>query len=565
MTITAKNIRLSLFLCSGSLLLVNQYAQAQNKAVQQNDSIIQGQTIQINQIYQPEIKQPQKPTLIPVLPPPDTSKPRFQYVVPQQTLSYTYHSIPIRPLALGKQGTEEPFQNYAKAGIGNLTSIYLDAGIGSLKGENYQTAFHISHLSQKGKLRDQQSGATEFLGSGDYYAAGHDFSATLQVRNRRHRFYGYDNTLYDYASSAIQQSLTDGSLILGARNIDRNSLNIDYQPEIGFGLFGDNFSAREGRFMFNLPAQWHFGQMPSDSVPYAPYGKISLGIYGNLVTFKNAGTTRGNNLIKINPAVDVTIENVRLHFGLSPAFGRDGQSWLLPDVSAKAGLLNNHLTAFAGWKSDVDQNTYLDLSLFNPFIDNIFDLHQSKTDQAFAGINSTVGKFVTFGASLSWRQWQNMPLFINDYMDNPDGKRFQVVYSPKVQAFNVEAFIRFQPSEFIALSANGSWYNFYKTTVDEAWGYPTLKMEGLVEVHPMNKLQAHAGFSLLKGIPTLDDMGTSHTLPTIFDVNAAAEYDIIPRFSVFLQANNILNQKYQLWNQYQAYGLNIIGGFRFKF
>lgn len=565
MTITAKNIQLSVLLCGGIFLFVQQHALAQNRATQQNDSIIQGQTIQINQIYQPEVKQPQKPALIPVLPPPDTSKPKFQYVVPQQTLSYTYHSIPIRPLALGKQSTEDPFQNYAKAGIGNLTSIYLDAGIGSLKGDDYQTAFHIHHLSQKGKLPDQQSGTTEFLGSGDYYAAGHDFRASIQVRNRRHRFYGYDNALYDYGSSAIQQSLTDGSVTVAAKNIEQNRLGIDYQPEIGFGLFGDNFSARESRFTFNLPAQWHFGQLPTDSIPYTPYGKISLGLYGNLVNFKTAGSSNGNNLIKVNPAVDVTIENVRLHAGLSPAFGRNSQFWLLPDLSATAGLLNNHLTAFAGWKSDVNQNTYLDLSLVNPFIDNIFDLQQSKTDQAFVGINSTAGKFITFGATLSWRQWKDMPLFINDYMGNPDGKRFQVIYSPKVQAFNVEAFVRYQPSEFIALSAQGSWYNFYKTTVDEAWGYPTLKMEGLLEVHPVTALQAHAGFSLLKGVATLDDLGDTHVLSTIFDLNAAAEYNIIPRFSVFLQANNILNQKYQRWNQYQAYGLNIIGGFRFKF
>lgn len=563
--ITAKNIQRSLFLCGCTLFFVNLETHAQKAAAQQKDSVIQGQTIQITQIYQPEIRQPQKPALIPVLPPPDTSKPKFQYVVPQQTLSYTYHSIPIRPLALGKQESETTFQNYAKAGIGNLTSIYLDAGLGSIKGDHYQTAFHLSHLNQKGKLSNQQSGFTDFTGSGNYYASGHDFSAKLNVRNRRHRFYGYDDDTYQYGGSAIQQSLTDGSLTLGARNIEKNSLNIDYQPEIGFGLLGDNFSAKESRFTFNLPAQWHFGQMPSDSIPYSPYGKISLGAYGNLVRLDNAGKSTGNNLIKINPAVDVTIENARIHFGLSPAFGRNSKAWLLPDINVRAGLLNNHLTAFAGWKSDVAQNTYLDLSLINPFIDNIFDVQQSETDQAFAGFNSTAGKFVTFGATLSWRQWSNLPLFINDYAENPDGKRFQVIYSPRVQAFNIDAFIRYQPSEIIALSAQGSWYNFYKTTLDQAWGYPSLKMEGLIEVHPMKKLQAHAGFSLLNGIYALDNAGHSKALPGIFDVHAAAEYNIIPRFSVFLQANNILNNKYQRWNQYQVYGLNIIGGFRFKF
>ncbi|MCY1375462.1 hypothetical protein D9M69_628780 [compost metagenome] len=59
--------------------------------------------------------------------------------------------------------------------------------------------------------------------------------------------------------------------------------------------------------------------------------------------------------------------------------------------------------------------------------------------------------------------------------------------------------------------------------------------------------------------------GTYKKLPMIVDINAMASYDVIPRLTLFLQADNILNQKYQLWNQYPVYGINILGGIRFKF
>lgn len=556
-------IQKSIFLLSISAFVATE-VMAQQQTVIQRDSIIKGQTIEITQIYEPEIEQPVKPVLVPTLPPPDTTKPRFQYTVPQQTLSYTYHSVPIRPLALGKQAENTPFQNYLKAGIGNLSSLYLDAGIGSLKGEDFQTAFHISHLSQKGKIDNQKSGITRFDGSGKYFAAGQVFGAAMEVRNRRNRFYGYNNELYDYGSSALQQSFTDGSLNVSMSNAKPNSLHINYQPELAFGMFSDNFSASERRFTFHLPAEYTFGNYDTDSMSRRLNGKISLGFWGNLVHFENSLSKAGNNLVKINPAIDLGVQNTFFHIGLSPAFGKE-KTWLLPDLMIRTDLFDNHLKITAGWKGEVHQNTYLDLSLVNPFIDNVFDIRQTHSDQIFAGLESNIGKFITFGGTVSWRQWQNLPLFINDYAENLDGKRFQVIYSPKVQALNLEAYINFQPSEMIALSAKGSWFNYYKTTMDKAFGYPMLNLEGLIDVHALKKLNVHAGFTFMDGIYARRIDGSSHKMPAIFDINAAAEYNIISRFSLFLQANNLLNKNYQRWYQYDGYGINIIGGFRFKF
>ena len=54
-------------------------------------------------------------------------------------------------------------------------------------------------------------------------------------------------------------------------------------------------------------------------------------------------------------------------------------------------------------------------------------------------------------------------------------------------------------------------------------------------------------------------------LNTNLDLGTGAEYLIIPRLTAFLNANNILNNRYERWNNYQAYGFNIFGGARLKF
>ena len=44
------------------------------------------------------------------------------------------------------------------------------------------------------------------------------------------------------------------------------------------------------------------------------------------------------------------------------------------------------------------------------------------------------------------------------------------------------------------------------------------------------------------------------------DISAGAEFKITNKFSAWLDLNNILNNKYQRWNNYTVYGLNVIGG-----
>ncbi len=541
-----------------TLLLVGLSLSAVSVKAQQKrpDTTIAGQTIEIIQSYKPEIAKPVKPIIVPTLPNIDTSKPRFQYEVPQQTLSYTYNSVPIRPLALGRQEAVMPFQNYIKAGLGNLSSIYVDAGVGSIKAETYETALHFSHLSQKGSIKNQQSSRTNFDASGKYYSSGHTWSAALQVLRNANTFYGYDHDAFDYAKNTIKQVFTGGNLHLGAENTEANRWNVWYKPTLDFGMYSDKFNAKERTFAFNVPASIAIDSMLS----------FSLGIKGNFTQFKNDSSDIGNNYIQVNPALDVHFQATDIHLGFSPTWGKGSKFYLLPDLSLNSRLLDNRLVLVAGWKGSLVQNTYQQLSTKNPFMLNIYDVKQTKTDQVYGGFESALGQHVSFGGTLSWRQWKNLALFVNDYDLSADGKRFKVVYDDKVQALSLDAFIRYQVGNVFGLSASGTWYNFYKTaTLDKAFHEPMLRLGGNMYLHPLEKLYINVNGDFWDGMYALERNGESKKLPAFFDLSANAEYSIIPHLSIFLQLNNILGTQYQRWNQYQTYGFNIIGGLRFKF
>ncbi|MFT4060806.1 MAG: hypothetical protein QM642_00460 [Edaphocola sp.] len=525
-------------------------------AQQRRDTSIAGQTIDIIQSYKPEVAKPVKPAVIPTLPNIDTARPAFQYAVPQQTLSYTYHSVPLRPLALGRQAQEVPFQNYVKAGYGNLRSLYLDAGIGSFQSKTYETGFHASHLSQKGGVENQQSSRTTFNGAGKYFTKGHALAAALDVWRYGNTFYGYDHAVYEYPKSDIRQAFTGVNLSVGAENTLPNSMGINYKPTFDFGMYGDRFNAAERSFGFDVPASKTIDSTLS----------FSLGIKGNFTQLKNDSFNRGNNYVQLNPAADIKLPATDIHIGISPTWGKDYTAYLLPDFRFNTRLAKNKLAFIAGWKGELDQNTYRQLSTKNPFLYNIYDMRQSKTDRVYAGFESALGGHVSFGGTVSWRQWKDLALFVNDYNLNADGKQFAVVYDEKVNALNLDAFIRYQVGNVFGLSASGTWYNFYNTaTYDKVYGEPMLRLGGNVYVHPLKKLNINVNADFWDGMYKRLANGNADKMSAFFDLSANAEYNIIPRLSVFAQLNNIFGTKYQRWNQYGAYGFNIIGGLRVKF
>src|SRR5690606_10711235 len=109
-----------------------------------------------------------------------------------------------------------------------------------------------------------------------------------------------------------------------------------------------------------------------------------------------------------------------------PAFGKAG-TYFLPDIEGSYQIQNSQYTISAAWKGGLRQNTYEQLSTRNPFMHNTYLVQQTKTNEIFGGVKGNVGTHVSFNGRVSWWQYVDMPLFINDTA-SADKKQFLVVY-----------------------------------------------------------------------------------------------------------------------------------------
>jgi hypothetical protein len=538
-------------------LLTAAYAASAQRTAPGADTLLKGgNTIEVIQAYTPKVKQSPKPEWVPQLPPVDTSHPVINYDVPQQTLYYTYNSLPLNPLALGKAPFALPFPNYIKAGGGNLSTIFLDAGIGGISGQNYETAIHLHHLSQSGTIVNQKSSLSGIEADGTLHKTKSDWHAAIIGERNKYHYYGYNHYLHDYSADTVAQTYTTFRAIIDVKNTDSAGSRFNYHPAINASVYTAKVNTSETNLSFIAPF----------SYAVDPAIDLEANFKGALTRFNNDVQSVTNSYVGAWPGINVHGTHMGGHALLGLALGMEQTGYILPDLTGYYRANGNKFIISAGWQASLRQNTFEQLTSENPYMMNTYPVLQTRRDEVFGQFEGRGGDHFTFSGRVSWWSFTDLPVFLNDLGDL---RQFYVGYQD-VKAISFKAAARYTVANLWSVGGAADLYNFYdikSVTIDDryVWEEPALRLKGDFEITPLRKLNCGAYLSILGGIHAKDKDNGIVTLPTIVDAGVNAEYQIVPRLSVFAQINNLFNNKYQRWYGYEVYGLNIYGGLRLKF
>ncbi len=522
------------------------------------DTTFKSQSLDFYSTYKPEIAPAPKPNFVPTLPVVDTSKPSLQYQVPEQTIQYSYKAEPIKPVALHRQKEPKPFGNYAKLGVGTQGTFLLDAGIGSLMGNNYDAALHFNHLSQKGSnssIENQKWSQNTLEGSGNIYLNKQTLHLGLQLDRRAYRQYGYSNFLYSYEDKDIRNVYSGLLFNIDMTPVGSTVWDLKYKPEARVYLWNSKMGGHENNLDFSIPVTKTFDSTYS----------VSLAANVGLASYRGTtGDSYGNNYFQISPAFMVNFEGIKAKIGIKPTFASTA-NYVLPDIQVSGSILDNAIKLHAGWDGQLVQNAYRTLSLFNPFMEAQYIPKQGRVSHIFGGFETGIGNNISFGGTIGYKMWKNLAMYQNDYALNADGKQFKVIYED-VNALVIDAKFQYQINEQFDIRAR-SIFNLYnaKRVGVKAIHLPGVEINGGFSWQPIPKLWVGADVFMYGRMFAIMNTGLTEKLKAIVDLNANASYDVHKRVGLFLQAENILNQRYQYWHQYQKIGFTLIGGVRFKF
>ncbi len=510
------------------------------------DTVLKGSTIEVVQSYKPQIYQTPKPTWIPQLPPTDTTHPSFNYEVPQQTLYYTYSSMPLRPLALGKENAAVPYPGYIKLGGGNLSTLYFE-GANNLHQTDYDVNLHFHYLSQEGNIKYQKTSIAGIEAEGLLHRQKADWHFGLSGERNQYYNYGYNHDIFVPNSDSVKQTYTSVNFNVDMKNAGNASSKLSYHPALTGYYYSAAFSTSEINVGLDLPVTYQFDKTV----------QALLCLKTDLAHLAVKSTGFDNSYAELLPGVKVDMQNFTGTALVGFAVGLKSTFYVLPDISAVYSLKAQHLQFNAGLQSSLGQNTYKQLTTVNPYLSNNYATLQSKTDEYYVGAKGSLSDHFDYSGRISYWNYKALPQFLNNYYDN---RRFNVVYDT-LNAVSFRVGGRYKVAEKWSAGISGDFFAYSK----KVWHQPSVCIKADYNATFFKKLNAGAYISFLGGIYALDNTSKTILLTPVLDAGVNAEYQIIPRLSAFVDLNNIFNNKNQRWYGYQAYGINIYGGLRLKF
>ncbi len=469
----------------------------------------------------------------------------------------------LEAMQIPKSADDTLYNNYAKAGIGNLTTTFGELYINNGRDKALQVGGYAKHFAQQGSLPKQNAGRQELGVFAKSVGANNSVSGRINYTRRNNYFYGFDQ---ENPPANLFPGKQHFNTIAGEAEIAKNFKDVEndfvYALKISGYSFNNAYQAKENNIIVDVSLNQTIKQF-----------------YAGLNASLDAGSTKdslynvSNNILRANPYLKLQGENYKIDVGVNlvSEFGSKSSLRLFPAAKLEFQVVPKYVRVFAEARGDIDKTLLRNLSETNPFLDQNIDIRNSIDRLTIsAGLKGTIAPGLGFKAAFVRQSITGMPLFVNNFNFSKGQNKFAVIYDggkSTITGFNGD--LDFKASETVDLFGRFEYRKYKLATEAEAWNLPTSKLTAGTNIH-LNKKITINGALLIRGetkdrVPTSATAFRVVTLPSFADLNGGVDYRVSKRFSIFAQANNLLNNKYQTYLYYPANGFNIFGGVSFGF
>lgn len=454
------------------------------------------------------------------------------------------------------------YRSYVKAGYGNYQSPLGELYINNIESDFLNYGVFLKHQGfYEGPVDGKNSAEdhTDIRLDGSYFQEDIEFFGKLGYDRDKHHFYGYRPGL-EVARDTIGQILNTIYGNVGLRRIDRESM-FYYEAGLGLRLFNDNYSAREHEV--SLSAK--LGVKANDE-----RWRGGLGLQGFVSSPSDTTFSDINrNYARLSPYVQFADEQFKIKAGANLVVDNDG----LPEMStsfhvfpsiAASYYLSESFGIYAEYEGDVIRKTYYDFVMENPFLGPSAELKNTVQNfQIDAGVKGAINDELSYKTGIRYGDYENMHFYANHVSDSA---RFQLIYDSGTKVLNYHVSVGWKYEDWYKLQASGNYYHYELSDISSPWHRPEWALGVENYIMPNDKWFITANLNLLGGIQALNlQSAESTTLNPIIDLAAKVDYAFTPRFSVFVEGNNLLNQKNERYWNYRVRGIQGIGGLTFKF
>jgi hypothetical protein len=523
---------------------------------QDKDTVLPSRTVNVTSTYRPVLQSASKINFNATLPAVDSKLPVLTYDIPAPSLYFSYLPAGLEPMIMqpDSNGIHEN-ANYVKAGFGNFTTPYAEAGF-SFGNKDNMFGLYASHISSKGNIQYQNYSNTAVQADGHVHTGNSVLYGKVGYKLDDYNQYGYDHTLYNFTQDQLAHDFTTFHAQVGLRNATSNEYGFSYDPNVDFNVFRDNRSGNEINALVSVPLERRFGDNWA----------FRVNVAADLTAYKtdSLSSTISNNIFYVTPVLNYHNENFTLNAGINPSWDNSagGKFNLYPHIDFSLKL-TEPLSLIGGWNGYYQKNTYQYLQSLNPYLDQPTGEYNTEVRNLWGGIKGSAGPHVTYMAKMSYMTYTDLPLFVNDTIT---GMGFETVKEAKLNELQVHGELGFTAPGHFSLTVGADINNFIsQSSQPEPWELQPFDLNAKLRWQPVKDVTLKADLFAWQG-PYYRTLTKSEAQQSgAFDVNAGIQFNISKAVGLWLDCNNILNNTYQRWNQYDVLGFNILGGVVFSF
>ncbi|MGV9003591.1 TonB-dependent receptor [Flavobacterium sp.] len=552
---------------------------------QKKDQTIGTEVVNVVKPYSPTISDAFKVKETPSFDDEETSKKEnIQYNIFSFPVASTFTPSKGKAANVDKTAAEKYFKNYVTLAAGNFGTINAELFVTEDISNTDYFGGMLRHNSSQGGVKDVVLDDKFYNTSLDLTYGSRTremtWNADAGYQHQVYNWYGIFPNFFDQATiDGINSQQTYHNLYLGGRM----GLGDSFLKEstIKFNRFWDAFGSAENRVVVKPNLEFDLIDQKFNVGFVLDYisGSVEKSFSG-LTSFKYGFTNIG-----FQPSIKLQKDDLSVNAGIGlfySAAQESGESkfFIYPQVVGSYKVVGDLMIAYAGIEGTLKQNSYKE------FVDQNFFVSPTNfvapTDQkydVFFGLKGKLANAVSYNLRASYLNEDNKALFKNngyeelvDFEGYRYGNSFSVAYD-KVKTISFFGELKADFSKNVSFGVNGTFSNYTTDIEAEAWNLPTLSIGSNLDVNITSKWYAGAKVFFVGERKDFTHFAASFpvppdatvTLDSYFDVNAHIGYKYSDRLNFFLKGNNLTNQSYQRWLNYQVQGLQVVAGASYKF
>lgn len=502
---------------------------------------------------------------------------RFNYFIQPIMEPVEFRLRNLNPIALRSEKQAKLQNSYVRAGFGNYWTPYAELDINTTQNQNSSLGIHLGHLSSQGRIKmaDDRKVYAGYADNsvklyGSRFFNRSTLSGNIHFDEDHHYLYGYNTdtlsngnlvTPFNLRATTKDSIGFQRFIVVGSdfrwKADERGRKGFLYQLDGGYDYLVDFQSEMEhnGRLSFDFSQQyknWSFG-----------------GTVGANYAFRTRSADSVQYIVAhADPWVGFQWKYISLKAGPKVAMDRNaGQFFFYPQVNMEINI-TDLVVPYIGLNGYYENNNYLKIIRENPFVADDLDIRP--TNHRFIAYGGLRGRFlpkVAFNLYVSWEDVDNWHFYLPDTR-MAIANRFVVDYD-NGSLLSAGGEISLRQSKNLSIILKGNYYKFTLDSLPAAWHRPEWDATLTTRYAWNEKLMLQADLYLIGAqyAPSVDlvKFGPTQKLDGLVDVNLSAEYSVGKGIAFFGRVNNLISDKYYMWQNYPVQGINFLLGISWVF